>query len=220
MKNLTYLLISLVLLTSCLENSPGFLEPQPADSKNLNSFPKKLHGKYRIDDEENLTITKYSIMQWGSSPISMSMTEIDTNDMLVLKNDSLFDLESNERILVVTRNDSVFGTISWNDTAFYFSENFILRKLKTNYLLNEYTKDSIWKVVRLRCQKPNNIEFATISKKKELDELKKYTSLYNIELKNDTIVDYALKPTRKEFALMLSSDELFTDKEIYEKIKP
>lgn len=218
MKNLIYLLLSIILLPSCLENSPAFLEPQPSEAKNLHSFPKKLRGSYRIDEKENLSISKLSIIQWGTNTYSFSLAEIDTNELLILKNDSLYNLENDETMEVTIRNDSVFSIVNWKDTAFYISEKHILRKSKTHYILNESAKDSTWKVVRLQIIKPNKIELSTMDKKEELNIIKEYTTLYDVELKNDTIVNFSLKPTHKEFSLMLSSDKLFTEKEVYERI--
>ena len=217
MKNLIVLLIP-ILLAGCLENSPGFLEPQPTDSKNLKAFPKKMRGDYSMNEKENLSISQFMIIQWGMEDIDLSMAEIDSNSQLIIKNDTLYDIEDGEKIFVEIRNDSLFGSMYWSDTAFTISDINIIRKCDDFYLLNEYTKDSVWKVVRMKFDKTPKIEFATINKKNEAEELKKFTTLLNIEMKYDTIVDYRLKPTKEEFKQMLSSDNLFTDKEEYQKV--
>jgi hypothetical protein len=217
MKNIIILVLIGFMLGSCLENSPGFLEPQPAHTKNLKSFPRKLRGTYIMDDQEKLIISKFMIEQLGKESIEMSLAEVDTSPELIIKNNKLVDLESRDEIPVIIKNDSVFGDIAWNDTTFQISNIHVLREYMNYYILNEFTSDSVWKVVRLRILQPGTIEFATIHKNRELEELRKITELHAVEMKNDTISNYLLNPSKEEFILMLSNENLFTDKETYKK---
>lgn len=216
MKNLIFILIP-ILLSSCLDNSPSFLEPQPTNTKNIKTFPKKICGDFSSKDDENLTISRHMIVQWGIENIGLSQAEIDTNTNLYIKNDTLYNIEDENKTQIEIRGDSVFGLVNWSDTVFFLSNKHIARKCAGFYILNEYTKDSVWKVVRLKYSKIGEIEFALINKKKEINNIKTHTKLLNIEMKNDTIINYNLKPTKKEFIEMLSSDKIFTDKVYYKK---
>jgi hypothetical protein len=219
MKILPFILVSLLLLSSCLENSPDFLEAQPTDSKNLKKFPRKLHGNFKVDDDEVLTISKFMILQTGLENIEISLMEIDTNEALFIKNDTLFDSEEGDKIPIKILHDTAFGIYDWIDTAFHISDKNILRKFKGQFFLNEKQDDNLWKVVKLRLIKSDgSIEFATIHAKNEAEEVKNITPLIDIEAKNDTINHYKLKPTKKELRLLIQSTNTFTDKEVYKRI--
>jgi len=209
-------LSSVILTVGCVENSADFLEPQPSGAKNLESFPKSLFGNYQnIVNNEKIIITDKLLIKSGAWEINASKHEIDTSSDFELLNDTLIDLKEKLKIPVIFRNDSVFGSMPWQDTVFVLSESSPLRKMKEFYILNNFTCDSIWKVARLEEVKNKGIVISIINSNKEIEALKRLTKLYEIELKNDTIVSYKLKPTQKEFKQMLNSKELFTDSEIY-----
>ena len=218
MKQFYFILVAL-LVNACLDNSPEFLSPQPSDKKNLKQFPGKLRGKYYIDRDKSLTIYRYHITQQRVEELKTSLNDISTDTNLFLKNDTLFDKASNEKVAVTLKNDSAFGYYEWIDTAFFISEKHLLRKYRKCYLLNERTKDSLWKVVKLEKTGNSEITFSVISMKAEAISVRKYTDLINPKIKKDTIVNFSLDPAKDEFIKMLSAEDLFTDKEVYRKVQ-
>jgi hypothetical protein len=203
-----------------MENSPEFLEPQPADTKNLKSFPNKLRGNYQFEDDEILSISKYMIIQSGEEKVSVPLTEIDTSAELFIRNDTLYEKDDTKGVFVEVTNDTAFGSYLWIDTAFTLSNVNILRKIKGNYLLNEKQENKpTWKVVKMQLLKNRDLVFSTIDMKQEIDAIERCTHLINPQVKNDTITNFSLQPSKKEFLLMLESDSIFTDKQVYKMVK-
>ena len=218
MKNISFLLV--ILCCSCVEKSVDFLEPQPANTKNIKQFSPELMGIYEsLEGDSKMEIQKTCIIESGNYDIKLSKAELDTSKEFILKDNILFSTADNTQIAVQQRNDSVFGLVPWTDTAFLISQSNLLRKLKGYYFLNEYTSDTVWKVVRMKLE-DKVLLMATMNKKKEADEIKKYTTLYYVAMNNDTITSYKLKPSKKEFKKMVDSKLLFTDQQKFIKVKP
>jgi hypothetical protein len=112
----------MVLLQAC-DYGILYEKPQPDGSRNLETFPDFLVGKYYNDSAKvTVAITLNRIIKISEYDISASVAEIDTMNDCKLTGDSLFLKEMDKSVFVNIRNDSVFGILAQPDTLFTISK--------------------------------------------------------------------------------------------------
>tara|TARA_B110000438_G_C15605478_1_gene559928 strand:- start:99 stop:770 length:672 start_codon:yes stop_codon:yes gene_type:complete len=138
-------LVILLILGSC--DVHYFNEPQPIDSKNIYTIPKKYRGIWIIDDlqAQKIEIEKnfYSIIE-NSQIIKELKTELDIDTSTYFIGNKIYHSDNN----IPTRgfeydikNDSVvFEYLEINHID--FGQNIFLRKFTYGYLLNEKQKET------------------------------------------------------------------------------
>ena len=218
MKSFLLFGIALLLLQSC-EYGILYDQPQPGGIENLNNFPQKLIGKY-CDDSSNvdIVIEKNRVIKISYYDIEASKAEIDTLKDCKLIGDSLFLGDVQQFIHVDIINDSVFGVLTTPDTLFTISQFNILRKLKSDYFLSLIHESGNWQVIRLRQFKKENIEFSVIPQSVDFDKLNSITPIEQLKDHNDSILNYKVSPTFKQFEGMIRQG-LFNKSEVYHKVK-
>jgi hypothetical protein len=182
-----FLLISLI---AC-EEPVTFTEPQPAGTADLSKFPKRLQGNYlSLSDNSILTITDNMIERIYDFDQKFHSNQLDSTT--VLSGDTLFNLETKEKLFVKKEGDSLVGHIHYSNILFGISQFGILRKYKGYYFLNtEYGKG--WQVQKIQLTK-GQLTFSSISSELDIQNLNKLT-----EAPQDTISPYQFTLTRKDF---------------------
>jgi hypothetical protein len=210
MKLWTIILLILVL-TSC-DNGVRFEIPQPEGQSNEKITPKKLIGEYfSVEDSSRLSITSGQMTKTLITNLSLHKSELDSSDRVIFKNDSTFSqTDSNMKINVVIKGDSVFEHVVYKDTIFKASRGDLLRKFKGYYFLNRRTSKNNWNVTKLTKTR-KGLTLGTVTGKEDIDNLRELT-----ETKSDTI--YNFRPTRKQFKRFIKNNG-FKDEETFIKIK-
>ncbi len=206
MRWLKWILV-LFALTS-ISDCPGvyFQEPQPPGAKNLNSFPKKLRGKYySLPDSMILTVDERLMVLEDDSIFDMPKDEMGDSFYFVLEavKDTFISLGEGEKIRMIflgeTQNDI---RMHWyiTDTIFYLSEPNVLRKWRGNYYLNSLQDKEFWEVKKLQEIKNKIVIGSTIKEDEKylLELISPVDSTYGWE---DTT--YIFKPTKSEFKKFL-----------------
>lgn len=215
-QNLLICLSVLAILQSC-DYGILYEVPQPGNSKNLKAFPVSIVGHYINDSSKNsLVILKEQVIKISNYDLAVSKNEIDTSKEARLIGDSLYLSDMNEVIPVKIENDSVFGIMPQRDTVFRISELNLLRKYKDDFFLNIQCSDSSWQVIRLTGLATGEIEFSIVNNKVDLEKLDQITKVQVVKDKSDSLINYKINPTRKEF-LRLIKDGLFNQKQIYRR---
>lgn len=153
MRNSCILLIitAFSLLTAC---GPvvTFDEPQPAGSDNLSHFPARLFGNYKSASGHSiLAITENMLVRTTDYDLVVHPNDLDSTDKI--SGDTLINTETNEKINIRFKGDSILFPVYFKDTIFSIGENALLRKLKGHYFLNMLHEKSGWEVRELTLQK-------------------------------------------------------------------
>ena len=193
-------------------NSPAvtFELPQPLDAKNEVHFPKRLIGKYRsISDGSIITISDSAITRGFNIRFVMCKKELDTMKQCVLAHDTLYNKVTQEKLCIVTINDTLYTPFRLQDTLFVISEKGILRKDKGYYFLNMKYHTG-WEVQKLEYRR-GKLNLCCISELSEIESLIQIT-----ENAKDSILQF--NPDRKEFQRFVKSKG-FSKKEEFVKIR-
>ena len=193
-----YLIAVLVIAFSSCTDPITFDIPQPENTNNLTSIPEKLSGNYLSSD-------KCSIVSIDSNSIIRiyDYDEKELKDSLVssyvLKGDTLFSKQSENKIKVVIKGDTILRHIRFTDTIFSLKDSNIIRAFKGYYFLNTQRSQNAWVVQKLSLQ--NGI--LTIGQIEDRIGLKTLQEITNTE--NDT-VSLPFSLTQKQFKKFLHKD--------------
>jgi hypothetical protein len=202
----------LALLLSSCDNGVRFESPQPEGQSNENAIPKKLIGEYvSLEDSSILNITFGQITKTLIRDVSLHKSELDSSDRLTFNKDSTFSqTDSNLKMYVIIKGDSVFEHVIYKDTIFDASRGDIVKKLKGYYFLNRLTSKSNWFVTKLTKTK-KSLSLGIVTNKEDIENLRELT-----ETKSDSINSF--RPTRKQFRRFIKTNG-FNDQETFIKIK-
>lgn len=201
------ILLILILLFSCKEPLVSFSEAQPENSKDLNSFPKKLIGKYyNITENCELEIREKLIIKISTLTDTFHINELPKSE--ILRKDSIINTLTSERIVVTPINDSLFTNYVYKDTLFHINDNSVLRKMKGYYFLNSKMSDANWYVQKLFL-KNGKLCINTITSENEIALLETLT-----ESKKDTVKPFVFKPSKKQFKAFVKKNG-FAEGEVY-----
>lgn len=203
------LVLVLVFLAGC-QPPVVFENPQPADVKALDAFPKRIQGKYlSAEDNSILNVTANSLIRIYDFDEKVHLSQLDSNQQLI--GDTLFDTKSNTGILVVIEGDSIVRHVSYMDTLFTINAFNILKKFKGYYFVNISSTADTWQVKKLELKR-GALTLSDINTKEDIDQLKTLT-----ESTQDT-TPYVFSPTRKQFRDFVVH-EGFRDSEMFMKVK-
>ncbi|MDB5257351.1 MAG: hypothetical protein JWM14_2046 [Chitinophagaceae bacterium] len=191
-------IILLINLFAC-EPPVTFDEPQPSNTDNLSTFPKRLKGQYlSADGESTLIIDDKFITRIYDYDYRFHRKDIDTFSRI--SGDTIIDINTNEKAVVKFDGDTVINHIHYSDTTFILNYDNVVRKFKGCYFLNiRYDKES-WIVQKLQLSH-GKLTLSGISTKAEIDNLITIT-----ESPQDTIAPFKFKPTKKQFKKFLNND--------------
>lgn len=217
-KSILFLILFCLIVAGC---SPTVLfnGPQPAEKKDLVQFPSRFQGTYEsIEDSSIYLVEKYMIRQRNIIDIKVPKSEIDTSKDVTLEGNILYVKESDEKVPVTFRNDSVFGTLTTYDTTFFISDKRILRKFKGYYFMNFKQEEDQWMVYKLKFSKDGTATACGISKDDEIEQIKEITTVEEIKNEKGEASKYIIKPEKGDFRKMIEQGH-FKECTQYRKIK-
>lgn len=203
---LLWLVISTCIAVSCTP-AVTFDEPQPAGTKDLVRFPKRIRGEYiSFNDNSVLLVTDKLIQRIYDYDYKIKANELDSG--MLLRNDTLINLTNNEKMVVRKEGDSLVGHIHFEDTLFLLSPDQILKKFKGYYFLNTRYGEHSWEVQKLSLHR-GKLNISSISAENELQKLVEIT-----ESPQDTVPPYKFTATKRQFKEFVKQ-EGFTDTETF-----
>ncbi len=221
MRHFLYLLNILLFLslTSCVQDL-NFEEPQPSGDKNESKFKNKFQGVYLcLEDSSILTIERVNIVQQWHITANITKTQIDTTDEIELKNGLLYTVNDAEPFHVIFSGDTAELSYDYDKTIFELGDNQLLRYFKGMYFLNFKESENLWSVKTLTFDKEGILSINRIyGGEQEIQRIKEMTTVEEITDKQGKVVDYKVKPTKKELKEILNSD-LFKEGKNFQKIK-
>ena len=198
-----------ILLFAC-QPPVTFREPQPKDVAALNSFPKRIQGKYlNSEDSSFLQITENSIIRMYDFDQKIHLSQLDSNQQII--GDTLFDQNMNTGQLIQIEGDSIVMRVKEVDTLFNIDAQNVLKKFKGYYFVNILTPPDSWQVKKLEYSH-GKLTLSSISSKDDLAQLKELT-----ENTQDTGA-YVFSLSRKQFKKFVR-EEGFRDSEEFWKIR-
>jgi hypothetical protein len=191
-------IILLINLFAC-EPPVTFDEPQPINTDNLSTFPKRLKGQYlSIDGKSTLIIDDKLIRRIYDYDYRFHRNDIDTFSRI--SGDTIIDTDTNEKTLVKFDGDTIINHIHYTDTTFTLNYDNVVRKLKGYYFLNIRYDQESWIVEKLKLYR-GRLTISGISTKAEIDNLIAIT-----ESSQDTISPFKFKATKKQFKKFVNND--------------
>jgi len=210
MKNIfSILAISLILLLSSCVPELNFEEPQPENKKNQKKFGNRFLGTYLcLSDSSILTVDLNKIVQNWHSIFKVSKAELDTTENIEIRNGMIYSPENDKPFPVEFIGDTAVITWDAEKTIFKISDKQILRHFKGLNFLNYQESDDLWTVKTLQL----NRGILTINKiyggQAKIEKIKEMTEVKEITDEKGVVVDYKIKPTKKELKEILKSDLL------------
>lgn len=208
--NHCFLAFACLFILGCGGPAVTFEHPQPMDVKDEDHFPKKMLGQYlSMLDSSVITITDKTITRGFNMKYVMHRRELDTMQHCMLINDTLFNKKTNEKICIVTINDTLYSPYHLQDTLFCISDKNLLRKDKGYYFLNlQYY--SGWEVQKLEYTR-GKLCLCSIGDLEEIRNLKAIT-----ENTGDSSLQF--DPDKKQLRKFLKSKG-FSKKEEFVKLR-
>lgn len=213
------ILIISIALTSCVPEL-NFEEAQPTEKKNESKFKNKFQGTYLcIEDSSLLTIDKEKIVQHWDIETKITKTQIDSTSELELK-DGLLYVQNNEVPLQINfLGDTALVSYKFEETIFNISDEQLLRYFKGIYFLNYKKTENSWNVKTLSFNKDGVLSINKIYlEDNEVERIKSMTNVEEITNNKGEVVDYKVRPTKKEMKEILKSN-LFKEGKEFIKIK-
>lgn len=182
MKNVAIVAFGVLIVFSCKKPLANFTEPQPANTKNLSSFPKKIIGNYHnYENNADLIIENQTVL-------------LRNHFQDTLNKSALTELQKQTEITSSLLNDSLFiAKYTLTDTLFDVSKGDIIRKWKGHYFLNAQNQENNWEVQKLT-YKNQIVSINDITEEESLLKLDEIT-----DTPNDTIRPKTYTVTKKQF---------------------
>ena len=198
----------------------NFEEPHPSNDKNENKFKRKYQGTYLcLSDSSILTIDKDKIIQEWYIVAKFTKAQLDTTEGIEIKEGLLYSEDSKEPFPVEFIGDTAVLEYHFNKTIFRLSDNQVLRYFKGLYFLNFRESDNLWTVKTLTLDKEGILTINRIyGGEEEIQKIKDITTVEEITDDEGKVVDYKVRPTKKELKEIMKSD-LFKEGTQFQKIK-
>ncbi len=195
-----------------------FKEAQPQDTESLSSFPEDMLGSYIMDLFDTLIIEKerYSLPEEYKN--SYSLTHVDSNPDLQIKDDLFYDgnIPLKSGIKYHIRNDSIFYKKRIKKyTA--LSDSLVIKSFKQYLIMNARdNKKEYWTCFVLEPKGNDYVMYVIGDLKTELDSaseksstllLQDYEKITHFEKIGDN--KYLVDPTKSEFKKLINKG-LFT----------
>ncbi|WP_417352182.1 hypothetical protein [Flavobacterium alkalisoli] len=211
MKKITFLFFTIILIISCKESAMHelygvefyFKDAQPVMDSELNSFPLKFRGVYKITGQErDLCIADKYIYYEYLIKGSINKSELSSlKDSVVYSDGKLILVENGLKTVYEAKQkgDTIYFSTMIRDTVFGISENDKLKHIKGSLVLNK--KDSVYWNVRMLSTQKDTLIWSYFSDKEDCKMLKPIVK--DITINKDTTKVF-LQPTRREFVKLLS----------------
>lgn len=201
----------MISLYSCKDPFVSFEEAQPQEVKLSISFPKEYIGTYYNSEENSeLIISKFYLLKKYVIDDTISINELNKSE--VLKGDSLYNLDSEDKYKITRINDTLFSNYIYKDTTFNIGNYNVLKNYKGYLFLNKYrVSGKFWEVEKIKLSN-GILTISSIETETEIELLETIT-----ETKRDTMIPFRFKPTKKQFKEFIKKNG-FSGKTIYFKI--
>ena len=222
MKKFLFLsLLAVWILSGCTDKKQHiyFEEPQPKNEKDQQRFKNRFLGTWlNLADSSILYVSHNMLVTEKSINFVVLKKELDSMPDFKIKNDSIFGGDFGNGTKIRSSHDSIFTTFVIKDTIFNISNDQLLRFFKGNYFLNHRVGEKQWMVEKMSLNGRNNLNISELLLS-EKDSLKNFTEVKEVPKSSDsTIVDYYIKPSRKELKNYVR-DGGFREKNEYIRIK-
>lgn len=142
--------LPLLVLAAC-EAPATFDQPQPADTRDQERFPRRLQGAYLADDSTELLIDATTVLKKIDLELPLGPADIDST--LTILGDSIRVEDSGETFAFRRIGDTLMVHVLHTDTLFCIGEGQVLRKYRGHYFLNDLLDDGVWTVRKLTLKK-------------------------------------------------------------------
>lgn len=192
----------LVLLVSCHNKKESFIsfnELQPLGVEEIQDVPENWFGTYKAIDSSIISIEKDKIIQKWFNEEKISIQEKDTFSSLTFDENFVTDNQTNQKMKLVTKNDSLFWKSQYSDTIFIKDK--VLKFYKDALIINSNNEGKIY--VDVLKKENNQIRKFSIDTKEDFEKLKREIKIdfeYNYSDEDTTVI---LKPTRADFRKLL-----------------
>ncbi len=208
------LFISAVMLMTAFygcEPVVTFNEPQPAGVTNLSSFPGRLQGHYvSLADSSTLTINDKLIRRIYDVHYKTSLNQLDSNERL--NGDTLIDIRTNEKTIVVLDGDSIINHNEYSDTLIMLDDDNVVRKWKGYYFISTRYEGESWEVRKIE-QTKGELIISSITARSDIDNLQELT-----ESVQDTVPPYTFSVTKQQFSKFVQRNG-FSDHEVFVRLQ-
>lgn len=217
-----FLILALVIITVSCRKADAimcdgcltfyFENSQPANDSELNGFPSKFKGLYENDStyiriEEDRILKEY----FYKSRIHKNFLDSLKQDYNVVGN-QIIDKQTNEKLDLYTKGDSLEIVKKNIDTLFRFSYNQKAKRINGQLVLS--FRDSIFWRIRTISLEKNILRLKDIYLREDLVKLDSVTTTKGKMLDS---ISYLIKPTRKEFKNILKIKHLGID-QVFNKV--
>lgn len=207
------LISAIILVTTFYGCEPvvTFNEPQPAGVANLSAFPGRLQGQYvSLADSSTLTINDKLIQRIYNVHYKTSLNRLDSNERL--HGDTLIDVRTNEKTIVVLEGDSIVNHNEYSDTLIMLDADNVVRKWKGYYFISTRYDGESWEVRKIE-QRKGELIISSIAAKSDIDNLQELT-----ESVQDTIPPYTFSVTKQQFSKFVQRNG-FSDHEVFVRLQ-
>lgn len=182
MKKSAIILIFISVFISCKKPIANFTEPQPANTKDIAFFPKKLIGTYH-----NYEINVDLIIQNQLVLLQNHFTD-------TLNQETILELQNESNLITAPINDTLYSVkYAVTDTLFNLANKDVLRKMKGHYFLNSQNGQNNWEVKKLTYKN----DMASLSEIYDEESLQKLDEI--TETASDTLHPRTYSLTKKQF---------------------
>ena len=208
MRNYIIIVLAIFTIICCDIPDVKFLEPQPLDKKNLNSFPNRYQGKYLSNSDSSLlTITSEVIFKEWNGIAKISRAELNEELDTIYENNVEIEFGNNWIMKIEIEGDSAVVITYGIDTVFMISENTILRSFKGYLFLNARQIDSTWNIETMKLEN-KKLDFSELIALDQIDSLKQVTNiLTEVDSESNRINNHKLNPKKKELKEILRRKE-------------
>jgi hypothetical protein len=199
--NRTKLISTIVVLTSLFACEPPvtFNEPQPTNVGNLSKFPNRLQGKYlNLTDNSTLLVGEKLIQRIYDYDYKIHQNQLDSTEQLY--GDTIINVKTNEKTIVMREGDSLIAHIHFVDTLFQLDYDNVVRRFKGYYFINKRYDKTSWVVNKIQLTK-GELTLSSISTKLDIENLKEIT-----EAPTDTVPPFKFSATKKQFKQFIRSE--------------
>ncbi len=204
-----FVLLAALLFLSCKDKSAPqhsfyFENPQPVNDSELSRFPDRFLGRFMASDSSFMVVSKTTILSESYLKFRIHKLSLDTlKDVVVYKNKTIKNLETNDLYDVIQRGDSLELTQKDIDTLFLFSDLQKAKRLGNDLVLN--TKDSIfWKTEWLSL-KDKALQWHYFASDNDIHTI---DSIIKVKPKLIDSSYYLIKPTKSEFKKIIRHKSL------------
>ncbi len=159
-------------------------KPQPVDTENIYTFPKKFRGMW-LDGEDTVIVDKNTYLRIAYREKKAAMAVIDTSSSFLLKNNKIYlinkdnDLKIHGGFAYTVKDDTCFYRIP-DITEINLGRSTFLRKVNNYYFIN-YKNDNHWWFINLIEKTNDGGILVTVPNLEHMENVASYDKIYSFE---------------------------------------